>query len=259
MTPLHSILITHRNRNRHLALCLWSIRRSIEATGEGDCEVVVVDNGSKLVPADLGRVRIVVDERQMRVFNKAKLWNRAIDEGRGEVLTFLDADAIVGLEWTAGFRALLNNPRLTRLCYRVRYLPKGIGEQLYAQPERQRGEAVDRYFADYDVPGKFRRAWESWRHSNRNRYEPGWPPWGNSQFSMTREKLADLRYDEGYEGKGFEDLDFMRQVERQYDGQYRAKLDERPARCMFHLQHDYTPDWRNEALLKANCRRYRST
>lgn len=276
---MHSILITHRNRHPYLYLCLWSIARSAEHCGVDDYEVVVVDNGSEDPPhcRDCPRVRWVYDDSDMPVFNKSRLFNRAIEEARGDVLTFLDCDALVGAEWMRGVE-VLQDPGITRLCYRVRRVPKLWGDvvrlteprevQLLGARYRRRtvyllGSVPDSLppivtalFRQYD---RFPLAWEAWRHHDRNRYEPDYQVWGNSQFSMTREALGDLRYDERFEGKGFEDIDFLRQIEERYGDDYRGHMDMRPERNLLHLTHDYNEDdWGSNDFQVKNCDLYKA-
>ena len=56
-------------------------------------------------------------------------------------------------------------------------------------------------------------------------------PWGNSQFSMTVEALGDLRFHETYEGRGFEDVDFLRQVAAKFGDRYVGKNLDRSGPC----------------------------
>jgi len=256
----HSILITHRNRHAHLHLCLWSIERSAACcrVDPAEWEVVVADNGSRLPPFDDCRdnVRLIVDRSDMPIFCKPRLWNVAIDAARGRVLTFLDADAIVGRRWIEGIAAFDHDPALIRLCYRVRYLPKDYAARI--QHARHRGRFVDGLFDRY---ADFNMAWEAYGRATTNRFDPTQIDrvFGNSQFSVRRRDLADLRPNEGYVGRGFEDIDFIRQFERRYSDRYRGFLDTDPAAGMFHLQHEKGKDWADPASVRANLERFRAT
>jgi len=259
----HSILITHRNRNAHLHLCLWSIAWSATCcrVDPDDFEVVVVDNGSRVLPISeateaTGNVRLILDGSPMPIFNKPKLWNRAIAEARGRVLTFLDADAIVGRRWIEGVEAFDRDRDLIRLCYRVRYLPKEYAQRI--QHATHRGRFVDGLFEQY---ANFAKAWEGYGNASTNRFDPNQLDrvFGNSQFSVRRRHLADLRPNEQYEGRGFEDLEFLRQFQRRYGDDYRGFLDTEPTAGMFHLQHDKSKDWNDPKCVRANCERYKAT
>ena len=254
----HSILITHRNRHAHLKLCLWSIRWSAEACGQTDWEVVIVDNGSKLPPFDdcRGNIRQIIDRRPMPVFNKPKLYNVAIDAARGKILTFLDADAIVGRRWMDGVDVFADDPALIRLCYRVRYLPADYAAKINHAVHR--GRFVDDLFEKYD---SFSKAWEGYGTASTNRFDPNQLDrvYGNSQFSVTRKRLGKLRPNEDYAGRGFEDLEFLRQFERHYGDEYRGFLDTDPQSGMFHLQHSKTRDWSDGASVTANRERFRTS
>lgn len=233
----NSIIIPHRGRPEHLKLCLWSIERSADYCGSPDYEVVIVEP----------------EDGEMPVFNKAVLLNRGMERATGEVLTFLDVDAIVGREWMRGVESL-QDAEVCKACYRVRYLDPFVGQTAFAfwksfgEPYR-----FDLEFGLYDA---FPLAWESWKHHDLNRYEPNSQPHGNSQFSMRAEDMEGLRWDESYVGKGFEDLDMMRQIERKFGDRYRAVLDTRPERCMFHLKHSYDPEWGDNRRQLANRDRY---
>ena len=309
---MHSILIPHRGRSRHLRLCVWSICRSARQCGLGvppaprpDWEILVIDNsthgsapGQAPEPgcslADAGmlgrRVRIICDNSEMPIFNKSALYNRGIEAagvtdaaGRprqrcgDDVLTFLDCDAIVGPEWMLGARAL-SDRRITRLCYRVRYLSSGVGQGLLSQWPAEH-ERIDDLFSRYN---EHRLGYEAYGNADRNhpsrRGGPGrtsyWQgrlrdsgpsaltdgednPHGNSQFSIRRDALGDIRYDEAYVGRGFGDLDINRRIAAAHGQDYRGAIDYRPPRCLLHLTHGYLADWRTSHTHQANRLRYR--
>lgn len=260
--PTHSLLITHRDRELHLKLCLWSIRRSAEACGRTDYEVLVVENGSRKLPdsaiVEESRTRLIVDKRTMPVFNKSALYNAGIAKARGQVLWFLDADALVGSRFLDAADVLLADPTYTKVCFRVMYLDEPLAMQLAMA--RDRGPHVDRLFADY-YGGGFTRAYEAWRSADHNAREPGEQPHGNSQFAISRTKLADLRYDERYEGKGFEDLDFNRRLQRREGLGYKAILRDAPQWNMFHFEHDADRDllgWTHGRFTAENCKRFKA-
>lgn len=291
---MHSILIPHRDRNAHLKLCLWSIERSAKACGVSDYEIVVVDNLSEVPPVWISRARLISDSRPgdtldvpyradgkdkvvhfANVFNKSRCLNLAMEHARGDVLTFLDADAIVGRRFMEGVRCLVD-PTITRLCYRVRYLR---AEDVWFRcppkpPWSMCLRAIKAAFAEYDAEDatrgnidtrwgkppkqwKYLLAYEAYRHHDLDRFEPGGQVWGNSQFSITRDNLGDLRWDESYAGKGFEDVRFLLDVEAKFGDQYRGVIDYTPERNMFHLEHGYDRNWGDTRIGHWHCRRYR--
>lgn len=252
--PTHSILITHRNRHDHLGLCLWSIRRSARLTGRHDWEVVVADAASDPpLRAHPPAVRVVVDGDHPRLFNKPRLYRLALAAARGEILTFLDADAIVGDRWLEAVDLLAADPRLIRLCYRVRWLTEGQAEELLTTDDRD--ALVAAWFGNYDL---HRLAFEAYGAPETQRPGPG-QPHGNSQFSITRRNLGAIRPNPAYAGRGFEDLELNRQIARHFGDRYRAEILTDPPHALFHLKHPYETDWQDRAATLANCRRYKST
>jgi len=266
----HTIIIPHRNRNDQLELCLWSILRSADATQCKGLEVLVVEHGSTVCPvAPDDRVRVIVDDRHMpsgtiktrigevkhyrNAFCKSRLLNLGIEHARGEVVTILDADAVVALRWTCCAEVLLHSPRLRRVAYRVRYLDKRMTGVLYGGDRRVLLDHLFAHYDDYDL------AWEAYGHPQENKRQSG-EPWGNSQFSMRRQDIGGLRYDEGYIGKGLEDIDFNRQVYEKFGDTFRGAIFTHGDAAMFHLRHDYDQErWASNAFQIANADRYSRT
>ena len=249
----HTIIIPHRDRQLTLGLCLWSIARSAEFCDTDDYEVIVVDNGSTRAVPSGTNVRLLRDYEYLRYFNKCKLLNMGIEAARGDVITFLDADALVGTHWMGNPDALLLDPSITRLCYRVRCLGPADAERLAREADR--AALADAWFAAYNI---HKLAHEGYGKPEHNGPMPG-GTFGNSQFSMLRETLGDLRYDEAYEGAGFEDLEFIRRVYRTFGYNYKGVVVDDPLRAMFHFWSNRESDWGVPALLQQNMKRYFST
>ena len=239
---MHSVIIPHRGRETHLELCLWSLRRSACACGVTDWEPVVVDDP---VPDDSDG------------FNKARALNLGIERARGDILTILDVDAIVGRRFLEAALCLLDAPKLDRCCYRVRVLP--IAEELRIETAVVRTVYVDELFSEYESypqamecygtycldtrhrpPGNGRgaRAWDTAVASGK--------PWGNSQFSITRDKLGDVRYDESI-GLHIEDMDMNMMLQDKFGKAYRSRIFTDAEHAMFHLDHKGHP-WDNRDL-----------
>jgi len=246
--PTHSIIIPHRDRNLHLAACIDRLHQAFAHchVGHEAWEVVVVDSGSSIPPATgAAAVRLVRDEKSPPVFCKGRAQNLGIEAARGDVLTFLDADSLVGLDWPRGAIALLARPDLTRLCYRVRYLPEGANLA-----------DLEAHFADYDSHAL---AFEAYRNPGRNRApdKEDDAVFGNSQFSIARQNLGGLRFDERYIGRGFEDLEFTWRIWFAYGKRYRGQIITAGHSAMFHQLHPYrAADWYDRDLRHANRNRY---
>jgi glycosyltransferase involved in cell wall biosynthesis len=246
---LNSIIIPHRNRNQYLHDCLWSIARSAEHCGVRDYEVVVVDNGSVCPPTpDDRHVVVVAVNRPTPWFNKPLCLNLGIEHSRGDILTFLDADAIVGKSFIEGISELAD-PTLTRLCYRVRYTSRTRFCEMFLS------DSVDAAFRDYD---SLQRAFEGYGDPERNT-EGGEPVFGNSQFSITRHLLGDLRFNERFDGRGFEDLWLIREIWRRYGSAYKGKILTDPDHALIHVKHGYESDWHDIKKNKANFDLYHRT
>lgn len=259
----HSIVIPHRRRVWNLAACLRSLQRSSEATGVHDYEVIVVNDREepllRSVFPTTPHLRIIDLHRASKPFNKCILQNVGIEASSGSVLSFLDADAVVGRDWLLNVCDRLDG--LTKLCYRVKRLPCDISCLVGADDER----------FDKECELAFRR-WDNLPHGllafeGRGRPDTnaptGEPLFGNSQFSISREVLGDLRFDEEYEGAGFEDIAMNRAIWRAHYTTYRADMPTEPERCILHISHSRLcseqPHWRHPEFLTRNMRRYYET
>jgi hypothetical protein len=292
---MHSIIIPHRRRLAHLRACLASIERSAEVTGIRDFEVIVAHGGPVGHEIDMAicqaigpvcpfpEIRVIEDLDHPELFNKCRLLNLGMRHAQGLILTFLDADAIVGPRWLEGAPTLhASRSTLTRLCYRVRYLA-----ECWTVDCAPFWTSV--HFANYDGHP---RAWEAYTNPGNNCPEgkeptPGCQPvFGNSQFSIRRDTLEELAtvsepstlhappstlllWDEAFAGRGLEDLDMIQRIwqaaERTPDG-YSAEILTDPDHAMFHLRHGYDADWdpvetRDDGVhhtaTEANSKRYR--
>lgn len=297
---MHSILVPHRDRNAYLDLCIWSIKRSARICDVEDYEIVIAEHGSRQIPPPSNHVRVIVDERPMptvmirdrpleNVFNKPRLQNVAIDEARGDVLSFVDCDALVGSMWMAGVNQLTLDPRLTRLCYRVRYLKETWLGKLESVDNNSRASQLAGCWKEYDAPApgprtknacKYDLGFEAYRlpacdRFDRVAFEPGvklgyeetdgWAAgevFGNSQFSITRKALGDTRPNEEYAGRGNEDIEFNRSIWRAH-GEHKGHVGLirfGPEWNMFHLKHPYDPAWQGsrdaEWIKKENACRF---
>lgn len=276
--PHHSILIPYRNRPERLSMCLWSILRSAAVCDEDDFEVVISDQGSdqnETVDAiveglknDLfvkfpKNIRIIWDTDPLScvlteqgtfpVFSKVRAINRAIEAARGDIFTFLDVDALVGRYFMrAAPNFLRPKSKLTRLCYRAVYLPEASAFIGYAYDE---AELLEKYNDEY----VFQRAHEAYWSPECNAYPAHSDPkdpesplilegnhiFGNSQFSIRREDLGDVRCDERMIGAGWEDIDFIYSIWNHLGDRYLARILIQPDNAMWHIRSVREPGWDN--------------
>lgn len=265
---LHSIIIPNRDYTHWLRHCLRSIKDSawLCCREAGDYEVVVVDERSENGPPTPDCGRVVTMPARERVFNKPRLLNVGLEEARGDVLTFLDADSIVAPRFLEAVDRLarLGPMALTKLCYRVRYLPQERLGQL-DECRLPWDTIVQRYFDSFET---YQMAPEGYGEAENLLNEKdlgeqdvsGLAVFGNSQFSITRAALGDLKFDEGFAGRGFEDLWMNREIARRHGADYRAEMVTNPVHAMFHIRNPVQgPEWGPGEQNKANFRRYHAT
>lgn len=238
----HTIIIPHRNRWENVHRCAESIEHSAYLCGIDAYQIVVVNNGPILLSGDFTGIEnrvLVHDNSRMPMFNKPLLQNLGIVYAENaDVLSFLDADAIVGPHWMDNAKRLLEDPSLTKLCYRVRYLPIGI------EPDWLRYDEYPLAKEGYGRPEHFA-------------FCEG-PIFGNSQFSIRREVLGETRFNTEYVGRGHEDLWMNRELWMRDPAAYRAEIVTDAAHAMFHIVNPVGgPDWFDSGINNMNARRYR--
>jgi len=257
----HSILIPHHNRRKPLDVCLGSLERA--GVFGGDCEVIVIDDDATCTVAFYWPgVRVIRGRPQSGVYyNKSQAVNDGIEASSGEVITLLDCDMLVGECFGSGYRVLLEDTSITKLCYRVRE----FGER-WPKPTWQ---DISDAFGQYDCvdlgqpvfPLGFEGRVEP--HLGRDCWhtggEPPEPLFGNSQQSFRRAVLGELRMNEDFMGGPFEDLWFNRELFRQADN-YKAVLAPEPGCLLFHQTHDkWQKGWRTPRSTNVNRKIYRNS
>jgi len=115
--PTVSVIIPTYNDNARLARCLKALEHQDYA---GDYEILVVDNGSNVLPIVSGRARLL-QEAKPGSYNAR---NRALQEATGTVLAFTDADCRPHPGWlTAGVAAVTAAPNIGLAGGRVKITP----------------------------------------------------------------------------------------------------------------------------------------
>jgi len=266
--PHHSIIIPHRNRNRVLAQTLWSIERSAKLCGIADYEIVVVDALSSQSPDPLLPKRgvLVTNHVPSKVFNKSLCLNLGIEQSTGGVLTFLDADMLVGEKWMRGiFTYMMVPPGPHKLCYRARQLKATDRSDSQDVILSMLEGSVDKLAMTrswFDAYDGYTRCFEAYGDPDAG-YAPETtrPIFGNSQFSILRDVLGDLRFNDEMVGAGFEDLWMTRQIWDKYKPDYKGIIATKPHEALLHMNHPRPKvpggDWCTEEANYANKEKYK--
>ena len=261
----HTVIIPVRDYERYLPHCCWALWRSATlCRQEKELEICLVREAGDSHCATPPCGDVVQVDRQGRYFNKCRLQNIGIQESHGDVLTFLDADSIVGPRFLETGPLLLQPEyaRVTKFCYRVRYLPPAALQQLNACTGDQDKEAlVGLWFNKWLY---FDRAFEGYGQAETNvpdnRVDPQAPVFGNSDFSIRRDVLGDLRFDEQYVGRGYEDVEMNRRIWRHYGQQYKALIMTDADHGVFQIRNPYQGEvWGPGEQNSRNQQRYAST
>ena len=266
---IHSIIIPHKGREAHLEHCLRSL---VISGGAADYEILVVGQTSpawirsqkwladwpiQFIVAETSPAHIHLYPQEPPPFWKTRLLNIGIEVAEGDVLTFLDADAIVGPGFMECAGVLGATSGLTLLSYRVRYMPATY----YCMATQGSAAIPLRVWSHFNHTGPdgkylYRKAHEAYGAPDRGYSEPCVPIFGNSQFSIRRNVLGALRFDESYFGRGLEDLDMMRSIHSHYGDQYQAAIVTAGSHAMFHVKHDFSPGYGQDRWSQRNERRY---
>lgn len=247
---MNTILIPHLNREPHLERCLRSIKESSQETGVMDFSVVVAGHIEESVLSRLEAnyrffqyiecettedVPLFPDE--CPPFNKSHCYNAALTAVSDGIVTFLDADAIVGKRFLLGAEVMMASD-LSRLCYRVRKLP----------------EDNEADFVRYDAHAL---AYEAYGNLDdpcpKHRVHP---VFGNSQASVRFTGHFPLLHDEEYFGHGHEDLEWIRRFYEYCGSSYTAAIMTDPDYAMFHIEHPTAASGQSLRWVNRNERRY---
>jgi GT2 family glycosyltransferase len=117
--PVSVVVVTHQG-GPELTACL----RSLERQTDTQFEVVLVDNG-RLGPDGLADFRLLYIELAHANRGPSLARNVGSEAARGDVVAFLDDDAIADPHWVAGLRAVLADPAVIAVQGQV--LPKSRG------------------------------------------------------------------------------------------------------------------------------------
>ncbi len=210
-----SIIIPVYNREEHLRLCLKALsQQSIPAE---EYEIIVVDDGSQDLSAVVGRE---FGAKTISTSNKgpAAARNIGIEAACGDILIFLDADILVSKDYLHEVRERHSKTNSLLLLGARRHLPEGIINPLDAPICLDSREKLLRNYSFCLT------------HLNC--------PWSlayTCNFSISRNFLGNIRFDESYVGWGLEDIDFAYELHK-----HGAEIVFSRGISGYHLYHDRT-------------------
>jgi len=239
---LHSIIIpyyeTREDRGNTQAkqlldVLLYSVHDSFRRCGFSVCEYEIV----------------ISNQHRVKHPNKPAILNDGIRDAKGHVLTFIDADSIVGPRFAESATKLLSDPALTKMCYRVRRYPRAYIDCVF--PRWSYGEMAQALFAKYETFEKSGEAYDAphqfWKERKENSVV-----FGNSHFSITREKLGDVRWDESFLDGRMEDAEMNRRIAELHGAEYKAEIATDPEHAMLTLDHERRSSWNATQTHKNN-------
>jgi glycosyltransferase involved in cell wall biosynthesis len=152
MGPRVTVIICTRDRPQPLEQCLGALR----AQHYRDFDVLVVDNGTADSTAEICRAHGVSCIREA-VPGLTRARNLGARAARGELVAYIDDDAIAEPQWLDALVAEFEDPRTAAVAGRTRYM-KAAGEPLVMsgdeadgeverRPHRRFDRAVDGWFA----------------------------------------------------------------------------------------------------------------
>src|SRR5271166_4416143 len=152
--PGCSVVICTRDRPEYLDRCL----SVLDALDYPHFEIVVVDNA----PSD-GRTRELADRRKVRYLLEpapglSRARNRGARESTGEIIAYLDDDAIAEPGWLGGLAAEFNDPRVMAVTGRVLPLDPGGEEAQMCAALAGRDQGPRRQVFDRETPSWFKLA-----------------------------------------------------------------------------------------------------
>jgi GT2 family glycosyltransferase len=111
MTPRISVIVPHLNQPNMLERCLASLM----AGSLQPHEIIVVDNGSHLLPTAVCEQFPGVRLLEEPLAGPGPARNRGVADSQGELLAFIDADCIASPDWLTHAEAAMSDPTATIL------------------------------------------------------------------------------------------------------------------------------------------------
>jgi len=221
----NSILLTYRDRPQQLRLCLQALNQSMLE----DCELIITTQCDAKYPI-FNYLPLFIDVninykwiwiRKSGLFCKSLLLNKAFENSAGEYITILDVDCLT----PRNFFYEMEYPELnSKICHNVKLLDSEISAKIH------RG-GIAEFNAQVQRNGRYPLA--PMKSDNKIM--------GNSQFTINKiDFIKTGLYDEKFEGYGPEDAHMNVKIDK-----LGIKGIENTKNHLWHLHHQYNPDWRN--------------
>jgi glycosyltransferase involved in cell wall biosynthesis len=144
MSPRVTVIICTRSRPRQLERCLEALR----AQAYREFDILVVDNGSGESTGEICRAHGVACIREP-VPGLTRARNLGARAARGELVAYIDDDAIAEPRWLEALVREFENPRVGAVAGRTRYM-KAFGDPLVMSEDDAPGEGERRSHRRFD-------------------------------------------------------------------------------------------------------------
>lgn len=151
MTPLATVVICTRDRPDQLAACLDALAHQTFA----NFEIIVVDNGSRESVGEICRAHGVTCIHEPEP-GLTRARNRGAREARGEVVAYIDDDAVAEPAWLDALAREFADPRVAAVAGHTRYmLARGDTLEMTNVDAPDEGRVRERTVLDRATPGWF--------------------------------------------------------------------------------------------------------
>jgi len=251
---LNSVIVTHRDRPKSLAVFLRSFEIAAQHSDPDDFEIIIADLNSKS-PCDEIAERFsrkfkfrFLKIKYDKIFWKTKALNYCVRESRGDFITMLDIDSLVPPMFLYHIREFYSDPKHKRkkLAYRVCYL----------FPDQVKYVTSHENFDEYYIRKNIVALYPNYRFARERfmvdgkmvRQDPKFKikkipeHWyrkyvlGNSHHTVSRDAILSIGgWNEKFKGHGLEDVEYNIRLFRHIQN---GTLERGGEFVVYHITHD---------------------